>query len=269
MNEGNTINIDSIVRARAGRRARWIPRFATRWLERFIHQDFINTFLSRGYVGVEFCEKGIEYLGATLTIEGLENVPLDAQPLTFVSNHPLGAIDGVALGGIIGRRYDGRVKYLVNDLLLNLKGLAPICVGINKLGAQSRNLPKLVNETFQSDNHVILFPAGLCSRLIDGEIHDIPWSKAFISKSVQNQRDVVPVHFIGQNSPRFYRIARWCKRLRLKFNIAMLTLPDEMYKSQGRHYTVRFGKPIPYQTFDSSRTPAEWALWVEDRVYEI
>ena len=269
MNEELTINIDRIVRQRAGKKAKWIPRFLTRWLERFIHQDFINGFLEKGYEGVEFCEKTIEYLDVTLTVEGLENLPKDAAPMTFVSNHPLGAIDGVALGGIIGRRYDGRVKYLVNDLLMNLKGLAPLCVGINKLGGQARNFPTLVNETFQSNNHVIMFPAGLCSRLIDGQIHDIPWTKAFISKSVQTQRDIVPVHFIGENSPRFYRIAQWCKRLRLKFNIAMVTLPDEMYRSRGKHYTVRFGKPIPYQTFDSSRTPAQWAQWVEEEVYKI
>jgi putative hemolysin len=142
-------------------------------------------------------------------------------------------------------------------------------VGINKLGGQARNFPTLVNETFQSNNHVIMFPAGLCSRLIDGQIHDIPWTKAFISKSVQTQRDIVPVHFIGENSPRFYRIAQWCKRLRLKFNIAMVTLPDEMYRSRGKHYTVRFGKPTPHQTFDSSRTPAQWAQWVEEEVYKI
>ena len=269
MNEGLTINIDRIVRERAGKKAKWIPRFLTRWLEQFIHQDFINNFLEKGYEGVEFCEKTIDYLGVTLTVEGLENLPKEASPMTFVSNHPLGAIDGVTLGGIIGRRYDGRVKYLVNDLLMNLKGLAPLCVGINKLGGQARNFPTLVNETFQSNNHVIMFPAGLCSRLIDGQIHDIPWTKAFISKSVQTQRDIVPVHFIGENSPRFYRIAQWCKRLRLKFNIAMVTLPDEMYRSRGKHYTVRFGKPIPYQTFDSSRTPAQWAQWVEEEVYKI
>lgn len=269
MNDDLTIDIDKIVRERAGKHARWIPRFLTRWLERFIHQDFINSYLVEGREGVDFCEGTIHKLGVTLTVEGLDQLTADAAPMTFVSNHPLGAIDGVALGGVIGRRYDGRVKYLVNDLLMNLKGLAPLCIGINKLGGQARNFPQQVADAFASQNHIIMFPAGLCSRLIDGQIHDIPWSKAFITKSVQAHRDIVPVHFIGENSPRFYRITQWCKRLHLKFNFAMLTLPDEMYRSRGRHYTVRFGKPIPYQTFDRSRTPAQWAQWVEDRVYEL
>ena len=263
------INIDQIVRSRMGKRARWLPRFVTRWLERFIHQDFINAYLRQGYEGVDFCVHAIDYLDVALEVEGLEQVPVDGRPLTFVSNHPLGAIDGVTLGGIIGRASGGRVKYLVNDLLMNLKGLAPLCVPINKLGAQARNFPQQVEGAFRSDNHIIMFPAGLCSRLIDGEIRDIPWRKAFIQKSIQTQRDIVPVHFIGQNSPRFYRFARWCQRLGFKFNFAQLLLPDEMYRSRGQHYIVRFGQPIPYQTFDRSRTPNEWARWVQDKVYEL
>ena len=259
------IDLEKIVRERAGNR---VPGFVIRWLKRLIHQDFVNEFLVRGHEGVEFCVRGIEYLGVTVSVEGLDCLPDDRQ-FTFVSNHPLGAIDGVALGGIIGTKYEGRVKYLVNDLLMNLKGLAPICVPINKFGAQARNLPNQVNEAFEGDNQVIMFPAGICSRLIDGQIRDLPWGKAFIQKSVQTQRDVVPIHFIAQNSPRFYRIAQWCKRLGIKFNLAMLLLPDEMYRSRGRHFTVRFGQPIPWQTFDRSRRPAEWAEWVKGRVYEL
>ncbi len=263
------IDIDQILRARMGNKARFLPRFVTRWLEHIIHQDYINTYLAEGRVGVDFCKGVIEYLGVTVDVEGRENLPTDGRPATFVSNHPLGAIDGVTLGAVIGRAYDGRVKYLVNDFLLNLEGLAPMCVGINKVGGQSRNLPKKFDEVFRSENHVIMFPAGLCSRLIDGQIHDLPWGKAFIQRSVQNQRDVIPIHFIGENSPHFYRVAKWCKRLGLKFNLAMLFLPDEMYRSRGRHYTVRFGAPIPYKTFDSKRTPSEWAQWVQDEVYKL
>ena len=269
MDASQEINIDQIVRSRMGKRARWLPRFVTRWLERFIHQDYINSYLRQGRVGVEFCEGAIQFLGVTMTVEGLEQVPVNGRPLTFVCNHPLGAIDGVALGGIIGRASGGRVKYLVNDLLMNLKGLAPLCIPINKIGRQARNFHQQVDGAFRSDNHIIMFPAGLCSRLIDGEIHDIPWRKAFIQKSIQTQRAIVPVHFIGQNSTRFYRFAWWCQRLGFKFNFAQILLPDEMYRSRGQHYTVRFGCPIPYQTFDRSRTPNEWARWVQEEVYRL
>ena len=78
----------------------------------------------------------------------------------------------------------------------------------------------------------------------------------------------MPIHFDGHNSSRFYNVARWCKRLHLP-NFAMALLPDEMYRSRGNHYTVRIGKPIPWETFDKSKKPGEWGRWVQDRVYEI
>lgn len=262
------INIDAIVRQRAGKKARFIPRFFTRWLERFIHQEFINIYLRRGRVGVDFCRGTVEYLGVDVKVVGAENLPHDGRFFTIVSNHPLGAIDGVTLGMVFGEAYDGQIKYLVNDLLMNLQGLAPLCVPINKLGKQARNFPAMVETAFSGQNHVVMFPAGLCSRKQKGVIRDLPWNKAFVTKSVQHQRDVIPVHFIGQNSKRFYRVANICKTLHLP-NFAMALLPDEMYRSQGGHYEVHIGKPIPWQTFDKSRRPQEWAQYVKDHVYTL
>lgn len=269
MDSSQEIDIDKIVRSRMGSRARWLPRFVTRWLGRLIHIDFINSYLKQGREGIDFCEGVIEVLGVDLTVEGRENLPTDGRVCTFVSNHPLGAIDGVTLGGIIGRAYDGRIKYLVNDLLMNLPGLAPLCIPINKTGNQSRNFPAMVNAGFNSDYHMLMFPAGLCSRKTNGQIRDLPWKKTFISKSVQTQRDVVPIHFGGSNSEKFYRIANLCKTLGLKVNLAMLFLVDEMYKNVHKTFRVAIGKPIPWQTFDKSRTPAEWAQFVQDKVYEL
>ena len=88
-------------------------------------------------------------------------------------------------------------------------------------------------------------------------------------KSVEHQRDVVPIHFGGQNSKFFYRLANVSKRLGIKFNIAMLYLVDEMFKNRHKTFTVKIGKPIPWQTFDKSKTPAEWAAYVQDLVYQL
>ncbi len=259
------VDLDGIIASKGGH----LPSFVVRWMKKFLHVDFLNEYFVLGYEGVEFCTGALEKLGIKLDIQGLENVPDDGTLYTFVSNHPLGGIDGVALGSIVGTNFGGKVRYLVNDILMHLKGLAPICVPVNKTGGQSRNLPALIDEAFHSDNHMILFPAGLCSRKIDGEIKDLPWGKAFINKSVQTGRAVVPVHFIAQNSPRFYRVANLCKKLKLKFNVAMVFLPDEMYKARGNTFKVVFGKPIPPETFSAEKTPFEWAQWVRAQVYEL
>ena len=268
-----TIDIDEIVRGKAGSKARFVPRFVLSWLKRIIHQDEVNEFiLSEGdKQGMPWLDDCMEYLGTTLNVKGLENLPddSDGRLFTFVSNHPLGGPDGVALGHLLGHRYDGRIKYLVNDLLMNLHGLAPFFVPINKTGKQSRNFPQLVEAVLNSPNHIIMFPAGLCSRRINGQIHDLPWQKTFITKSVETQRDIVPIRFNGRNSDFFYRIANVGKRLGLKFNIAMLYLVDELYKNRGKTFDVTIGKPIPYSTFDKSRKPQEWAAYVEDIVYKL
>lgn len=268
-----TIDLEKILRGKLGKNYRFVPRFAINWLRRTIHEDEVNRFLweTRGQEGTEWLESCVRYLDAKLDIVGRENLPDkdDGKLYIFVSNHPLGGADGVALGAIIGRHYDGKFKYLVNDLLLNLPGLRPVSVGINKTGKQSRRFPELVEAAFQSGSHILMFPAGLCSRKINGEIHDLPWKKTFVSKAKEYQRDVVPIHFSGRNSDRFYRIANICARLHLKVNIAMLFLVDEMYRNVHKTFRVSIGKPIPWQTFDKSHTPVQWAQMVEDKVYTL
>lgn len=260
-----SINLEEMISQKSG--GKKLPAFVIRLLKRFLRLDYINRFCKEGKMGIDFCTGTIEYMGVTLKVEGLENVPKDGR-YAFVSNHPLGGIDGVALGGIIGTNF-GSVKMLVNDFLMALPGLRPLCIPVNKTGGQARNLPVLVNQAFDSQEQMLLFPAGLCSRLIDGKVQDIAWSKTFISQSVRTQRDIVPIHFIGENSKRFYRIARLCKILHLKFNLAMAFLPDELYKGQGKTFTIKFGKPIPYTHFDKSRTPLQWAQCVREEVYKL
>lgn len=267
-----TIDVEKVLQSKMGNKARWVPGFLVNWLRRLIHEDQVNAFLweHRNQEGTEWLIECVKYLKMHITIEGKENLPQkdDGKRYIFVSNHPLGGQDGVCLGSIIGKHYDGKFRYLVNDLLLFLPGLRPVCVGINKTGKQDRSFPEAVESAFQSDNHVIMFPAGLNSRIINGHIHDLPWRKTFISKSVQYHRDVVPIYFSGKNSKRFYWVAALCKLLHSKINFAMLFLVDEMYRNVGKDFRIVIGKPIPWQTFDHSKTPRQWAVWVEDKVYE-
>lgn len=268
-----TIDIDSILQSKMGAKAKWVPRPLVLWLKRIIHQDQVNAYLwdSRDKVGTEWLEECVRYLQMSLKLEGMENLPdkNDGRLYTIVSNHPLGGADGVALGAIIGRHFDSRFRYLVNDLLMNLPGLAPLCIPINKTGKQSRNFPAMVKAGFESTHHMLMYPAGICSRRQkDGSIRDIPWTKTFIVKSVEYQRDVIPIHFSGQNSNFFYKLANFSDRY-LPFNLAMLFLVDEMYKNVGKTFEIKIGKPIPWQTFDKSKTPQQWAQYVQDIVYSL
>ncbi len=267
------IDIDKVLREKAGSKAKYVPRFVASWLKRIVHQDEVNEFILKegDKQGVPWLIDCVNYLDLKLEVEGIENLPAATDPrrLTFVSNHPLGGPDGIALGAVLGKHFNGQIKYLVNDLLMHLHGLAPLFIPINKTGSQSRDFPAMVKAGFAGNDHIIIFPAGLCSRKRNGEIKDLPWNKTFVSKSVETRRDVVPIYFGGRNSNFFYRLANLTDRLGLKFNPAMLFLPDEMFKNKGKTFKIIIGKPIPWQTFDSSHTSLEWAAHVKDIVYNL
>ena len=264
------IDIDKVLREKAPKYYKYIPKFVVSYLKRIVHQEELNVFLreSKDKVGVDFLKACLEFLDANIVVKGEENLPTEGL-YTFVSNHPLGGQDGVALGYVLGSFYKGKVKYMVNDLLMNLQGLAPLCIPINKTGKQAKDFPRMVEAGFASNDQLIMFPAGLCSRRQNGVIRDLDWKKTFIVKSVQAQRDVVPIHFEGRNSNFFYNLANVCKFLGIKINIAMLYLADEMLKNRHKTFTVTIGKPISWQTFDKSKTPAEWPAYVKDIVYKL
>ena len=270
----HTIDIEKILASKVGDKMKFIPKSLVNWLIRTTHQEELNEFIwrSRDHEGYDWLEDCVKFLDMNLKVEGFENLPeKDSQKrYTFVSNHPLGGGDGVALGAILGRKYGNDIRLIVNDILMHLPGLAPLCIPVNTTTSKrERAMTEMVEKGFASDYNLLLFPAGLCSRKIDGKIQDLEWKKTFITKSIEAQRDIVPIHFSGQNSDKFYRIANICKMLKLKVNVAMLYLPDEMIKNRHNTFTVRIGKPIPWQTFDKSRKPKEWAQWVREQVYEL
>lgn len=268
VNESVRLDLDSIVEAKFGKGK--VPRFVLSWLKKFIHQDHLNGILDqKEYLGVDFLEKAIEYYDVHLTVEGRENLPEDGRRYTFVSNHPLGGVDAVSVLAVIGRKYDGNIIIPANDILMAVKPIAEYTIPVNKFGGQSSSLSEQINGAFASDRQVVIFPAGLCSRKIDGVVQDLPWKKTFITKSKANQRDIVPIWFSGRNSWRFYFLDKLRNLLKLKLNIAMLTLPDELYRSQHKSYTMVIGKPIPWQTFTSEKKDIEWAAWVREQVYKL
>lgn len=264
------IDIQQVLRQKAPSAARKIPQFVINYLTRTIHQDELNDILRRYHDknGVAFMQELIGYFDLHLVLENESNIPTEGRYI-FASNHPLGGLDGICLSAIIGKRFNGNIRYLVNDLLLYLTNLRSIFVPINKHGAQGKYNARLIEEAYASDNQIITFPAGLCSRKQHGKVEDIEWKKSFIQKAVEYQRDVVPVFFDGKNSNFFYRIARLRKALGIRMNYEMIYLPDEMFKSKHKTFHIYFGRPIPWQTFTDGRKPLEWAQEVKELVYNL
>ena len=256
-----------------------VPGFVVRYLERITHIKQMNAFLRKypDLKGYDFIRLVVsEELGCTASIDGTENIPADGKPVIFVSNHPLGGLDGMIIAQMI---HDSRsnspkrsLKVIVNELLMYMEPINELWAPVNKVGRLTREQAQTMQRMWESETDVLTFPAGACSRLqrINGkwQIADLEWQKNFIQRAREYQRDIVPIRFEGRNSRFFYILALLRKWLHIRLNIEMLYLVDEMYGAHGKHFKVHVLPPIPYTTFDNSKTPKEWAQYVKSIVYE-
>ena len=254
------IDVDKVLRDRLPKHYKYIPRFVVRWLERTICQDQLNAILLKmaDKNSVDAATAALDEMNITVDATGLERLP-DGR-FMFVSNHPLGGLDGLALISLLGNRYDKRIKFLVNDLLMAVEPLRGVFLPVNKYGKQARAAAVQIEEALQSDSQFITFPAGLCSRMQpDGSIADLPWQKAAVAHAINHHRDIVPIYFDAHNSQFFYRFAKWRKKLGIKFNIELIFLPREMIKKSGSTLRVMIGEPIPWNTLDATHPKQEAA----------
>lgn len=267
------IDVDGIIRKRLPRHYRYIPRFLIRWVENIICQKRMNEMLVglRGLYDADFCRGLLDQLRIQYEIKNAENLPpVEKKRFLLVSNHPLGALDGVVMIDYLTRLYGGKVKFVVNDLLLAISPLKGVFVPINKHGRQSRKASCDVDEAFASDDPVIVFPAGMCSRRqSDGSICDLEWRKMFVNKAVEHQRDIIPVYFNAQNSSFFYKFAKFRTRIGLKFNVEMILLPREMLNKEDARFEMVVGKPIEYQALKNGKYAKEQAAEIKELVYKL
>lgn len=266
------INVEEVVNTRLPRYKRFIPRWLIHKLERTICQEGLNRLLRDNYPSrdADFCRGVLRDLNVTVNYHGTENLPpRDYRKVLFVSNHPLGGLDGMALIDFVDSWYGVRPKFIVNDLLSAVEPLSDTFIPINKHGSQSRDAIARVEEAFASDAPLIMFPAGLVSRRgKKGVIADLQWQKMFVTKARQYQRDIIPLHFYGENSSFFYKFAKFRQRIGLKFNIEMIYLPREVFRSEGKTFDVVIGKPIPYTTLNDV-SPLEKAQQIRQTVYDL
>jgi len=263
------IDIDKILTEKSPKLKRWIPFFVVRYLKRVLHQKEINQILidNKNNNDYDFCVSILSEFNIKVNLIGSENIPKQGGVI-FTCNHPLGGMDALAIVQEISP-FRKDIKFVVNDILLNLKNLKGLFVGVNKHGGNSKQSILELNKTFESEQAVFVFPAGLVSRKAKGKIHDLIWKKTFVTRSKKFKKNVIPLHIDGELSNFFYRLSSLRTKLGLKANIEMLYLIDETLKQKNKSYTISIGEPIPYTTFDKTKSDIEWAKFVKEKVYRL
>lgn len=263
------INIREVFLKKNPGLAKKLPGFVYRYINRIMHIDEINEILINhgNERGIEFANSMVKHFNVHQTINGIENIPTSGRYI-FASNHPLGGFDSFLIMNTVYNIL-GEVNTLVNDVLMNIPQLRPVFVPLNKHGGLPKEVLKQLHEAYSSDKQILIFPSGFASRMIKGQIQDFEWKKHFIAKSIEFQRDIIPVHVSGRNSDFFYRLANFRSFFKFKWNLEMFYLADETFRHKNQKFTITFGKPISYKHFHKSKTLDQWAAEVRDIVYKL
>lgn len=245
-----------------------MPRFILVMLKKMICENEINTLHNDNIdkMGIDYVNGILKDLDITIRMHNHSAVE-KSERCIFVANHPLGGVDALSFIHCINQ-LKGKVLAPSNQLFNYDPNLAPLILGVNVFGSSSREQTRVINDAFISDAQIMIFPAGLVSRKVNGEIRDVEWHKSFISKAIQTRRCVVPTFITGANTPKFYRISRIRKFFRIKMPVEILCLPREMLNKKGSSIDLIFGDPIAYSYFDASKRPREWAQHVREMVYD-
>lgn len=268
-NVNEYINIEKILKTKAPNLYKKLPRFVINYFIKVFHQDEVNSDLQKisDLIGVPKFHKHLAINNIHIDIHNAENVPQTGR-FIFAANHPFGGPDGIMIVSAVGKMFP-KTKLMVNDLLMNLPDIQDVFIPINRFGKNKREYAEIFENSMQSDAQIIIFPAGLVSRKIKGQIRDLEWKKSFISYAKRYERDIIPVFISGKNSNFFYNIANIRTKLGIKTNIEQLYLVDEFYKHKNESLSLFFGEPISYQSLTNDKRDAEWAEVIKQRVYNL
>lgn len=197
--------------------------------------------------GPEFVKRLLlDEFGIKLRVDGtdvLENLPQGA--FITVSNHPLGALDGIALIYLI-TRHRPNYKVMVNMILNRITAMRPNFIAVDQSASDD---PAKKAVSIQGIRQAMMqirrgqplgfFPAGAMSKVNwRGRLMDRQWQPTIIRLIEQFKVPVIPIYFHGSNSWLFNFLGVVCWQLRT------LRLPSEVWRKSNSTLHVSVGNPI-------------------------
>lgn len=245
------------------------------WVLKFLSVDKVNGVHSRNCdtPGPEFVKRLLfDEFKLTLRIDNeeiLNNLPEGA--FVTVSNHPFGALDGIALIHLIASRRP-EYKVMVNMVLNAITAMRPNFIAVDALAS---NDPKKKAVSMQGIRQVIkqlrsgapvgFFPAGAVSKINwKGELNDREWQPTVTRLIQQAKVPVIPIFFHGSNSWWFNFLGK------VSWQLRTLRLPAEVFRKIGTEMHISVGEPISVEEqIQHQGTIEEFGQYLKEKTYEL
>ena len=218
--------------------------------------------------GQEFFDKllgelNVKYLAFQ---EDLAKIPKTG-PFILVSNHPLGALDGVIMCKILTEiRPD--FKVMGNFLLTKIKPMEPYVISVNpfekrKEAYSSMSGMREALKHLSEGGCLGIFPAGEVSNKNNeyNEILDKEWQEPALKLIKKAQVPVVPMYFHAKNSKLFYNVSK------IHPDLQTLMIPAEMVNKREKPIKIRIGRPVTPKILNEYETPKELGEFLRKKVY--
>ncbi len=217
-------------------------------------KDFFDSFVR---------ERGLKYI---VFEEDLARIPKTG-PFILVSNHPLGAIDGILMTKILTEiRPD--FKIMGNFLLEKIGPMKPYVISVNPFETRKelRSSSAGMRETLShlaNGGCVGIFPAGEVSNRNNEfrEVLDKTWERPALKLIKMAKVPVVPMYFHAKNSTLFYQMAR------LHPNLQTLLLPSEMMNTREKPIRIRIGKPVSVKMLEDHDSVEEMGEFLQKKIH--
>ena len=224
------------------------------FLLKFLSVDKVNRIHDHNCdtPGVPFTAGLLNDLNIKLRIdneERLDNLPEGS--FITVSNHPLGALDGIALIKIVGERRP-KFKVMVNMVLNYISAMRPNFIAVDALAssdpkkkAVSMQGIKAAMMQVRSGEPMGFFPAGAVSKLNRSlHIEDREWQPTIIRLIKQMKVPVVPIYFHTRNSWWFTFLGM------LSWQLRTLRLPAEVFRKKNATMHISIGETISVEEIE-------------------
>lgn len=244
------------------------------WLLHFLSVDKVNGVHSRccGTPGPEFVKRMlIDDFKIKLRVDNEEILSRFKEgPFITVSNHPLGALDGIALIYLV-TRYRPSYKVMVNMILNKISAMRPNFIAVDAWAsndpakrAVSVNGIRQAIKQLRDGEPVGFFPAGAMSKstLCHG-LQDRPWQPSVLQIIARAKVPVIPIYFHDRNS-------LWCDFLgHACWPARSLRLPAEVFRKCGKTLHISIGEPISVDTQAQFADPEALGAYLREKTYDL